>query len=123
MSWMALATEGLIVLAMLAGVMAILALHRRQFGVLALWGGEALHFPLRMGEIAFIAVVGAVLGLALGTCAVPFVSYMITQANRHRPCGRDRDERTAHRRRHDSFWRARVHDSAFVSHGNPSSGP
>jgi predicted lysophospholipase L1 biosynthesis ABC-type transport system permease subunit len=33
------------------------------------------------GEIAFIAIVGAVLGLALGTGAVPFVSYMITHAN------------------------------------------
>jgi putative ABC transport system permease protein len=81
MSWMALATEGLVVLAMLAGVMAILALHRRQFGVLRALGAPRLYIFLCVwGEIAFIAIVGAVIGLALGTGAVVLVSYMITRA-------------------------------------------
>jgi putative ABC transport system permease protein len=81
MSWMALATEGLVVLAMLAGVMAILALHRRQFGVLRALGAPRLYIFLCVwGEIAFIAIVGAIIGLALGTGAVILVSYMITRA-------------------------------------------
>jgi putative ABC transport system permease protein len=81
MSWMALATEGLVVLAMLAGVMAILALHRRQFGVLRALGAPRLYIFLCVWcEIAFIAITGAVIGLTLGTGAVLLVSYMITRA-------------------------------------------
>jgi putative ABC transport system permease protein len=81
MSWMALATEGLVVLAMLAGVMAVLALHRRQFGVLRALGAPRLYIFLCVwGQIAFIAITGAVIGLALGTGAVLLISYMITHA-------------------------------------------
>ena len=81
MGWMALATEGLVVLAMLAGVMAILTLHRRQFGVLRALGAPRLYIFLCVwGQIALIAIAGALLGLALGTGAVVVVSHMITRA-------------------------------------------
>jgi putative ABC transport system permease protein len=81
MGWMALATEGLVVLAMLAGVMAMLMLHRRQFGVLRALGAPRLYIFLCVwGQIAFIAVAGALLGLVLGTGAVLVVSHMITRA-------------------------------------------
>ncbi len=81
MGWMALATEGLVVLAMLAGVMAILTLHRRQFGVLRALGAPRLYIFLCVwGQIAFIAITGALFGLVLGTGAVLVVSHMITRA-------------------------------------------
>lgn len=81
MGWMAVATEGLVVLAMLAGVMAILTLHRRQFGVLRALGAPRLYIFLCVwGQIAFIAIAGALLGLLLGFVAVLVVSHMITRA-------------------------------------------
>ena len=46
MSWLALATQGLVVIAMLAGVMAILTLHRRQFAVLRALGAPRLYIFL-----------------------------------------------------------------------------
>jgi putative ABC transport system permease protein len=81
MSWVALAAQGLVVVAMLAGVMAILTLHRRQFGVLRALGAPRLYLFLCVwGQTAFIAIAGALLGLLLGTGAVLVVSHMITRA-------------------------------------------
>jgi putative ABC transport system permease protein len=81
MSWVAIGAQGLVVVAMLAGVMAILTLHRRQFGVLRALGAPRLYLFLCVwGQTAFIAVTGALLGLALGTGAVVVVSRMITRA-------------------------------------------
>jgi putative ABC transport system permease protein len=81
MGWMALASEGLVVLAMFAGVMAILTLHRRQFAVLRALGAPRLYIFLCVwGQIAFITIAGALLGLALGMGAVLVVSQMITRA-------------------------------------------
>ena len=81
MSWVALAAQGLVVIAMLAGVMAILTLHRRQFGVLRALGAPRLFLFLCVwGQTAFIAIAGALLGLLLGTGAVLVVSHMITRA-------------------------------------------
>jgi putative ABC transport system permease protein len=81
MSWVAIGAQGLVVVAMLAGVMAILTLHRRQFGVLRALGAPRLYvFLCVWGQTAFIAVAGALLGLALGTGAVVVVSHMITRA-------------------------------------------
>ena len=45
MNWLAIATQGLVVLSMLAGVVAILSLHRRQFAVL-----RALGAPKEIGR-------------------------------------------------------------------------
>jgi putative ABC transport system permease protein len=81
MSWLALATQGLVVVAMLAGVMAILRLHRRQFAVLRALGAPRVYIFLCVwAQIALIAVGGALLGLALGTGAALAVSHAITRA-------------------------------------------
>jgi putative ABC transport system permease protein len=81
MSWLALATQGLVVLAMLAGVMAILTLHRRQFAVLRALGAPRLYIFLCVwAQIAVIAVAGAVSGLLLGAGAALAVSHLITRA-------------------------------------------
>jgi putative ABC transport system permease protein len=81
MSWLALATQGLVVVAMLAGVMAILTLHRRQFAVLRALGAPRLYIFLCVWtQIAVIAVAGALLGLLLGAGAAVGVSHLITRA-------------------------------------------
>jgi putative ABC transport system permease protein len=81
MGWLALATQGLVVIAMLAGVMAILTLHRRQFAVLRALGVPRLYIFLCVwAQIAVIAVAGAVIGLLLGAGAAIAVSHMITRA-------------------------------------------
>jgi putative ABC transport system permease protein len=81
MSALALATQGLVVIAMLAGIMAILTLHRRQFAVLRALGAPRLYIFLCVWtQIAFVAVTGAVLGLLLGAGAALVVSHMITRA-------------------------------------------
>jgi putative ABC transport system permease protein len=81
MSWLALATQGLVVIAMLAGVMAILTLHRRQFAVLRALGAPRLYIFLCVWtQIAVIAVVGALIGLLFGAGAAMVVSHMITRA-------------------------------------------
>jgi putative ABC transport system permease protein len=81
MSWLALATQGLVVIAMLAGVMAILTLHRRQFAVLRALGAPRLYIFLCVWtQIAVIAVAGALAGLLLGAGAAIGVSRLITQA-------------------------------------------
>jgi putative ABC transport system permease protein len=81
MSWLALATQGLVVVAMLAGVMAILTLHRRQFAVLRALGAPRLYIFLCVWtQIAVIAVAGALIGLLLGAGAAMAVSHLITRA-------------------------------------------
>jgi len=81
MGWLALATQGLVVIAMLAGVMAILTLHRRQFAVLRALGAPRLYIFLCVwAQIAVIAVAGALVGLLLGAGAAVAVSHMITRA-------------------------------------------
>jgi putative ABC transport system permease protein len=81
MSWLALATQGLVVIAMLAGVMAILTLHRRQFAVLRALGAPRLYiFACVWTQIAVIAAAGALIGLLLGAGAAVAVSHMITRA-------------------------------------------
>jgi putative ABC transport system permease protein len=81
MGWLALATQGLVVIAMLAGVMAILTLHRRQFAVLRALGAPRLYIFLCVWtQIAVIAVVGALSGLLLGAGAAVAISHMITRA-------------------------------------------
>ena len=79
MSWLALATQGLVAIAMIAGVMAILTLHRRQFAVLRALGAPRLYIFLAVwAQIAFIAIAGALLGLLLGAGASWLVSQAIT---------------------------------------------
>jgi hypothetical protein len=81
MSWLALATQGVVVIAMLAGVMAILTLHRRQFAVLRALGAPRLYIFLCVWtQIAVIAVAGALIGLGLGAGAAIGVSHLITRA-------------------------------------------
>jgi putative ABC transport system permease protein len=81
MSWLARAPQGLVVIAMLAGVMAILTLHRRQFAVLRALGAPRLYIFLCVWmQIAVIAVAGALIGLLLGAGAAMAVSHMITRA-------------------------------------------
>ena len=77
MNWLALAAQGLVVLAMLAGVMAILSLHRKQFTILRALGAPRLYIFLCVwGQVAAIAVAGALLGLLLGAAAAYIVSHI-----------------------------------------------
>ena len=81
MSALAVATQGLVVVAMLAGIMAILTLHRRQFAVLRALGAPRLYIFLCVWmQTAFIAVAGALMGLLLGAGAARVVSHLITRA-------------------------------------------
>jgi putative ABC transport system permease protein len=81
MSALALATQGLVVIAMLAGIVAILTLHRRQYAVLRALGAPRLYIFLCVWtQIAFVAIAGAVIGLLLGAGAARIVSHMITRA-------------------------------------------
>jgi putative ABC transport system permease protein len=81
MNWLALATQGLVVLAMLAGVMAVLTLHRRQFAVLrALGAPRAYIFLCVWAQVAVVAIAGALLGLVFGAGASLAVSRAITAA-------------------------------------------
>jgi putative ABC transport system permease protein len=81
MGWLALATQGLVVIAMLAGVMAILTLHRRQFAVLRALGAPRLYIFLCVWtQIAVIAVAGALGGLLIGGGLAVLVSQVITRA-------------------------------------------
>ena len=81
MSALAVATQGLVVVAMLAGIMAILTLHRRQFAVLRALGAPRLYIFLCVWmQTAFIAVAGALMGLLLGAAAARVVSHLITRA-------------------------------------------
>ncbi len=79
MNWLAIATQGLVVLAMLAGVVAILSLHRRQFAVLRALGAPRMYIFLCVwGQVVFIAVLGAVLGLLIGAGAAMAMSWFFT---------------------------------------------
>jgi putative ABC transport system permease protein len=81
MSALAWATQALVVIAMLAGVMAILTLHRRQFAVLRALGAPRLYIFLCVWtQIAFVAGAGAIIGLLLGAGAALVVSHLITRA-------------------------------------------
>ncbi len=79
MAWLAVATQGLVVLSMLAGVVAILSLHRKQFAILRALGAPRLYIFLCVwGQVVAICVLGAVLGLAIGAGAATLVSYLLT---------------------------------------------
>ena len=79
MSWFALATQGLVVVAILAGIIAILNLHRRQFAVLrALGAPRSYVFACVFTQIALIIVTGALAGLALGSLAAWAMSAAFT---------------------------------------------
>ena len=81
MNWLALAAQGLVMLSMLAGVVAILSLHRRQFAILRALGAPRLYIFLCVwGQVAFIAIAGALLGLALGAGAAVLVSHVFTSS-------------------------------------------
>jgi putative ABC transport system permease protein len=68
MTWLALAAQALVVLSMLAGIMAILAVHRRQFAVLRALGAPRAYIFLSVWmSVSVLVVSGAVLGLAAGT--------------------------------------------------------
>jgi len=101
MGWLALATQGLVVIAMLAGVMAIGLLHRRQFAVLRALGAPRLYIFLCVwSQIAVIAVAGALLGPCSGRRRHGGVAHDHAR-DRHRATGADRRGRIAAGRRHD----------------------
>ena len=75
MSWFALAAQGLVVVAILAGVVAIVGLHRRRFAVLRALGAPGAYvFACVFLQIAIIIISGALAGLALGAGAAHLVS-------------------------------------------------
>ena len=80
MSALAVATQGLVVIAMLAGIMAILMLHRRQFAVLRALGAPRSTYSCASGRRSPSSrCVGALGGLVLGAGAAFVVSHLITR--------------------------------------------
>ena len=76
MSWFALATQALVIVAILAGVIAIIGLHRRRFAVLRALGASGGYiFACVFLQIAIIIVAGALAGLMLGA----FAAYAVSQ--------------------------------------------
>jgi putative ABC transport system permease protein len=83
LNWFAIATQGLVVVAILAGVIAILSLHRRQFAVLrALGAPRAYVFACVFIQSVGLIVVGALAGLALGSLAALILSRLFEQRTR-----------------------------------------
>lgn len=79
MNVMALATQALVIVAILAGIMVLLRLYRVQFAVLrALGAPRAFIFLTIWSYVALIVAVGAVAGLALGMGLAGFVSSAFT---------------------------------------------
>ncbi len=79
MSWFALATQALVVLSILAGLVAILTLHRRQFAVLRALGAPRRYiFACVYMQSALLVISGAAMGLALGWLAAFILSAVLT---------------------------------------------
>ncbi len=77
MTWMALATQVLVLLAILVAVFAIFAGRKRQIAVLRALGAPKLFvFSALWLEVAVIVVVGALLGLAVGYGASSVFSWL-----------------------------------------------
>lgn len=75
----ALATQGLVILAILAGVAALMRLQRRQTGVLRALGAPRLYLGLATwGYLALIIAAGILAGLALGWGAAALVSRLFS---------------------------------------------
>jgi putative ABC transport system permease protein len=79
MSLFALATQGLVAMAILAGVVAILSLHRRQFSVLRALGAPRRYiFACVFAQSALPIVGGALAGTLLGWIAARAFSAVFT---------------------------------------------
>jgi putative ABC transport system permease protein len=75
LGWFAIGTQALVAIAIMAGLTAILALHRRQFAVLRALG---YVFLCIFAQSACLIISGAVLGLLLGSGAALVVSHLFT---------------------------------------------
>jgi putative ABC transport system permease protein len=75
MSWFAFAAQALVIVAILAGVVAIVGLHRRRFAVLRALGAPGAYvFACVFLQLAIIILAGALAGLAIGAGAAWGVS-------------------------------------------------
>ena len=75
----AIGTQALVAMAIMAGLTAVLTLHRRQFAVLRALGAPRLYvFLCIFAQSGALIVSGAALGFALGTGAALVVSHLFT---------------------------------------------
>lgn len=78
MSLMALGTQGLVIGAIVAGVIALLRVHRKQFATLRALGAPRRYILAAVWlYVAIIVGLGACLGLALGWLLAKAVSYSL----------------------------------------------
>lgn len=78
--WLALAAYGLVLLALIGSVFAILSLNRRQFAVLRILGAPRLYLLLCIwGYVAGIIAAGTVAGLALGALGTRLAAAALTR--------------------------------------------
>ena len=79
MGWFAIGTQALVAMAIMAGLTAVLTLHRRQVAVLRALGAPRLYvFLCIFAQSGALIVSGAALGFALGTAAALVVSHLFT---------------------------------------------
>jgi len=80
-SWLSLASYGLVLLALIGSVFAILSLNRRQFAVLRVLGApRAYLFFCVWGYVAAIIGAGTLTGLALGALGTRLAADAISRA-------------------------------------------
>lgn len=79
MRWMALGSQALVVAAILAAVLALMQLYRKQFAVLrALGAPRAYVFSAIWSYVSILVISGAVVGLGLGWMVAQSVSTVFT---------------------------------------------
>jgi putative ABC transport system permease protein len=82
MSWLTLAAQVLVVVAILAGILALLDLQRRRFAVLrALGASRGFVFLVVWSYVAILIVSGAALGLLLGWALAGLVSHLLAASS------------------------------------------
>ncbi len=79
MRWMALGSQALVVAAILAAVLALMQLYRKQFAVLrALGAPRAYVFSAIWSYVSILVISGAIVGLGLGWMVAQSVSQVFT---------------------------------------------
>ncbi|NJM57433.1 MAG: FtsX-like permease family protein [Synechococcales cyanobacterium RU_4_20] len=78
LSFLALATQVLVLLGIFAGILALMQLLRRQFGVLRAMGAPRLYlFAVLWGFLALLISMGSAIGLGLGwSCSVLLSAWL-----------------------------------------------
>lgn len=80
MSFLALMTQVLVLLGIFAGILALMQLFKKQFGVLRAMGAPRLYlFAVLWGFLALLISVGSIIGLGLGWSLSSVVSALLSR--------------------------------------------